>query len=324
MNATLLAVLRLLSRDAFLSGEQIARQVGCSRATVHNLVRQAPDLGVEVHAVQGRGYRLARPLNWLDPAGLASGLAALGFSHRHLDQVGSTNAWLLEAAQGGAPHRTVVTTDWQTHGRGRRGRTWQGGLGQGLTFSLLWRSGRPLAELSGLSLAVGVMLAEALQAMGLEQARVKWPNDLVVGDAKLAGVLIELSGDMLGPSAAVIGIGLNLRGGDALSKALGQPVTDLGAYLGEGVDGNAVLLALMAALDRGLTRFEQAGFAAFHAAWDACHAYRGRQVTLHPAQGAGITGEVLGVDEHGALRLLTAEGERRFHSGEVSLRGALP
>jgi BirA family biotin operon repressor/biotin-[acetyl-CoA-carboxylase] ligase len=177
--------------------------------------------------------------------------------------------------------------------------------------------------LSGLSLAIGAVIVSALQGLGLVQARVKWPNDIVLEGEKtpkLAGVLIELSGDMLGPSAAVIGVGINFRGGDVLTRALGQPVTDLFATLGP-LDRNEVFLTLLAALDAGLERFEQEGFAAFHAQWDACHVHQGREVSVLTGQGGCISGQALGVDEYGALLLKTPAGVRRFHSGEVSLRG---
>ena len=315
----LLAVLRRLSPDAFISGSAIADGLGCSRATVNNAIREAQAAGLNIHAVHGRGYRLARGQSWLDFPGLEREFAARSVAFRGLDSVSSTNAHLLEWAQTDAPHRALVAAEWQSQGRGRRGRSWLAGLGGGLMFSMLWRSGRPAAELSGLSLAVGVALVEGLQALGLVSARVKWPNDILVDDAKLAGVLIELAGDMLGPSTAIVGVGVNVAGGEALTRQVGQPVTDLGRYLGP-VDRNALLRELVTRLDAGLARFEAAGFVAFQAAWQACHAHQNQTVQIHQAQGEAIVGRALGVDAQGALLLETDQGLRRFHSGEVSLR----
>jgi BirA family biotin operon repressor/biotin-[acetyl-CoA-carboxylase] ligase len=286
---------------------------------VHNAVQEAGNVGVAVHAVQGRGYRLMEPTSWLNAASLSEHMESRGIRFHFFEQLDSTNAFLLEEARKGAPHRTVAIAEWQSRGRGRRGRHWQTTLGNSLAFSLLWRSGRPAAELSGLPLAVGALLVGALQRMGLEQARVKWPNDILVDDEKLAGVLIELSGDMLGPSTAVIGLGINLRGGGALTQLLGQQVTDLARHLGH-VDRNEVFLALLHALDVGLEVFEREGFAAFREDWDAYHAYRQRTVAVLTGQGERITGQALGVDEQGALLLETQAGVRRFHAGEVSLR----
>jgi BirA family biotin operon repressor/biotin-[acetyl-CoA-carboxylase] ligase len=320
VNKVLLDVLRLLSHQDFVSGEQIARRLGCSRATIHNAIQAANEVGVVVHAVQGRGYRLAGPLDWLRPASFTERLKAAGFHFHYFESLPSTNSYLLDESRKGAPHRTVAIAEWQTQGRGRRGRTWLAPLGNGLAFSLLWRSGRPAAELSGLSLAVGVALVGALQRLGLMQANVKWPNDIVVQGEKLAGVLIELSGDMLGPSAAVIGVGINLQGGNELGQSIGQPVTDLSSHLGL-VDRNEVFVALLTALDEGLARFERVGFVAFQEEWNHCHAYHERTVDVITGQGERITGLAKGVDELGALLLDTRDGLRRFHSGEVSLRG---
>jgi BirA family biotin operon repressor/biotin-[acetyl-CoA-carboxylase] ligase len=338
--AQLLPVLRQLSPDTFLSGEEIAQRLGCSRATVHNAIRAALAVGFAVHAVHGRGYRLAAPVSWLDADRLAQIFAPRGITLRHLDQVTSTNALMLQWAAAGeiyaaldglptrAPHRSLLTAEWQAQGRGRRGRDWHAGLGGGLMFSFLWRSGRPAAQLSGLSLAVGVALVNGLRAMGIPRAQVKWPNDIQVGGAKLAGVLIELAADkyasdVLGPSTAVIGIGINVSGGEGLTRQVGQAVTDLHAHLGP-IDRNDLLLGLISALDADLVRFERDGFAAFRDDWHACHAHQGQPVFIQTGQGETVSGLARGVDAQGALLLETSAGVCTFHSGEVSLRAAQP
>lgn len=322
MPSPLLGVLRLLSHERFQSGQWIAQRLGCSRATVHNAILRASEAGVPVHAVHGRGYRLAAPLSWLDGDGLAGKLAPIGISLRCHDEIDSTNADLMSWTQAGAPHRAAVTAESQTRGRGRRGREWRAGLGAGLMFSLLWRSGRPAAELSGLSLAVGAILADAIRSLGVSGARVKWPNDILVDDAKLAGVLIELNGDMLGPSAAIIGVGINVTGGQELSASIGQPVTDLHRHIGY-VDRNDLLVTLLSRLSQDLALFEARGFPAFRESWQACHVHQDREVTIDSAGGGRIVGRARGVDEQGALLLETDSGLRRILSGEVSLRAVV-
>lgn len=323
MSPLLLGVLRQLSHESFISGEVVAKRLNCSRATVNNTIREAIAGGVPIHAVHGRGYRLASHLTWLDAATLVDALAGRGMALRCFDHVPSTNAHLMDWAQNGAPHRAVVTAEWQSEGRGRRGRAWHAGLGSGLMFSLLWRSGRPAAELSGLSLAVGVALVKTLRRLGLTQVGVKWPNDILMDGAKLAGVLIELTGDMLGPSTAIIGVGVNIQGGDTLTGQVGQPVTDLQSHLGA-VSRSEIFLELVSGLDAGLALFEERGFSTFQADWQACHVHQDREVMLHSGKGDAITGRARGVDEHGALLLETATGLQRFHSGEVSLRAVVP
>ncbi len=321
MSTRMLDVLRQLEHADFRSGELIASRLGCSRSTVGNAIREAGELGVLIHAVHGRGYRLVQPLTWLDSEVLESTLAARGMRLHFHDQLESTNTSLLDWAREGAPHRALVVAEWQRGGRGRRGRSWLGGLGNGLAFSLLWRSARPVAELSGLSLAVGQILAQRLRSLGVEKAGVKWPNDILVEGAKLAGVLIELSGDMLGPSAAVIGVGINVIGGEALTPRVGQPVTDLSRYLGQ-VERNQLLLDLVESLDAGLSHFDAEGFAGFRHAWMACHAYQDQPVDVWLADGARLAGVARGVDGSGALLLDMAGDMRRLHAGEVSLRPA--
>lgn len=318
----LLDVLRQLSHHEFRSGEDIALRLRISRASVHNAVREAGALGLRVQAVRGRGYRLAWPVSWLDAGLLGERLSPLGV-HAHVEQtLDSTNAHLMALAHAGEPHKTLVVAEWQEKGRGRRGRAWLAGLGGGLTFSLLWRFNRPASELSGLSLVVGMSLARVLRHLGLARACVKWPNDILVEEAKLAGVLIELAGDMLGPSAAIIGIGLNVLGSESLRGQVDQPVTDLAEHLpAGGVDRNVLLQEMVSRLEQDLGRFDAFGFAPFRAEWEALHAHQNRIVHVLTGQGGRVEGEAVGVDDSGAFLLSTAEGLRRFHSGEVSVRG---
>jgi len=323
MTPHLLDVLRQLSHEDFRSGEEVARRLRISRASVHNAVHEAEVLGLRVQAVRGRGYRLARPVTWLDAGVFSPHLSEHGVQSHLAHALDSTNAHLMALAQSGAPHKSLVATEWQGKGRGRRGRTWLAGLGGGLMFSLLWRFNRPASELSGLSLVVGLGLAQVLRDLGLQCAAVKWPNDILVDDAKLAGVLIELAGDMLGPSAAVIGVGVNVLGAESLRGAVEQPVTDLSEHLSaHGLDRNLLLREVVLRLNGHLERFDADGFAPFRQDWEALHAHQNQAVHVLTGLGERIAGQAVGVDEGGALLLDTESGLLRFHSGEVSLRSA--
>lgn len=321
MTPQLLDILRQLSHGEFRSGEEVARRLLISRASVHNAVHEAEAFGLRVQAVRGRGYRLALPVSWLASDSFAPPLSAIGITSRLAPVLDSTNAHLMELAHAGEAHKTLVVTEWQGKGRGRRGRSWLAGLGGGLTFSILWRFNRPAGELSGLSLVVGMGLACVLRDLGLSGARVKWPNDILVGDAKLAGVLIELAGDMLGPSAAVIGVGINVLGAESLRGRVEQSITDLSEHLPvTALDRNLLLRALATRLNSDLDRFDRVGFAPFRADWEALHAHQNLIVHVQNGLGERVTGEALGVDDSGALLLSTEHGVQRFHSGEVSLR----
>lgn len=323
MTPQLLDILRQLSHEDFRSGEEVARRLRISRASVHNAVHEAESLGLRVQAVRGRGYRLALPVTWLDVDAFAPPLSDRGVLAKRVDTLDSTNAHLMLQAQSGAPHKSLVATEWQGKGRGRRGRAWLSGLGGGLMFSLLWRFNRPASELSGLSLVVGLGLAQVLRDLGLQHASVKWPNDILVDGAKLAGVLIELAGDMLGPSAAVIGVGINVLGTESLRGAVEQPVTDLSEHLPESaLDRNVLLREMVLRLNDSLERFDSDGFSSFRQDWEAFHAHQNQPVHLLTGLGERITGNAVGVDDGGALLLATESGVQRFHSGEVSLRSA--
>lgn len=323
MTPQLLDVLRQLSHEVFRSGEDVARQLRISRASVHNAVREAEALGLRVQAVRGRGYRLAWPVTWLDAGTFSPSLFTLGVRSRLEREVDSTNDHLMARAPSGEPHKSMVVAEWQGKGRGRRGRVWLAGLGGGLTFSLLWRFNRPVSELSGLSLVVGLSLARVLREAGAARASVKWPNDILLDEAKLAGVLIELAGDMLGPSAAVIGVGVNVLGIDVLRAQVDQSVTDLSEHLPvASLDRNALLLAMVTRLNADLERFDAVGFAPFRPEWEALHAHQNRRVRVFNGLGEAADGEAVGVDAAGALLLATERGLQRFHSGEVSVREA--
>ncbi|OIR02180.1 bifunctional ligase/repressor BirA [mine drainage metagenome] len=317
-------LLRLLADGEFHSGEVLARQCGVTRATVSNALQDAGKFGLTLYSVRGRGYRLARPLQWLDAEQIRARLGEMqdGMRIEILDHAPSSNALLLRRAAQGEPSATVLAVEYQTAGRGRLGRTWHAGLGDALTFSLLWRFGSGLAALSGLSLTVGVAMMRALAELGVQGAGLKWPNDVLLNDGKLAGILIEAQGDMLGPSAVVIGIGLNLAVPEALRDRIDQAVSDLAVQGKAPPERNLVLAVLLKHLLSVLRGFAESGFAPLRAEWESRHVFQQRPVVLWLPDGSQVAGTVLGVTEGGALRLETAQGTQTFNAGEVSLRKA--
>ncbi len=322
MNNTAFQALRALSDGAFHSGEDIARTLGITRSAVWYGVRDIAGAGFEIESVRGRGYRLKRPVSLLDPERifLALGAAAARVKLEIRDTLDSTNTQLMRQAVNGAPSGLAVAAESQTAGRGRRGRAWHSRVGSTLVFSLLWRFTRGARELAGLSLATGVALARVLRAAGASGVCLKWPNDVIVDGRKLAGILIEIQGDMLGPSAAVIGIGINVRPDARVSGAVDQPITDLETVSGLAVDRNQLLGMLLNEMVLVLDRFSETGFASLREEWQVFHAQQERGVTLLLPDGTAIKGIARGVADDGALLLETAEGITRYHSGEISLR----
>jgi len=250
----------------------------------------------------------------------ALGPVASRFSVEVLDRVDSTNTVLMRRATAGAASGTVIAAEWQTDGRGRRGRAWHALPGAALTFSLLWRFEQGAGFLAGLSLAAGVAMMRALAQHGVRDAGLKWPNDVLWRGRKLAGILIEMQGDMLGPSAAVVGIGLNCRMPAALLERIDQPAVDLATAAGAAPDRSRLLGSLLVELDRVFTDFAREGFARFREEWQSYDVYRGKAVKVALPDGGIVNGTAAGVAENGALLLATQTGHLRFHSGDVSLR----
>ncbi len=318
------AILRLLSDGEFHSGEGMARQLDVSRASIWQAMRFLEEAGVSVFRVPGRGYRLRESLQWIEHEKI---LAALGekaelFELDLVDSIASTNTLLLQKAAQGAAHGSCVVTEMQTAGRGRRGREWHANLGGSLTFSLLWRFNQGAGFLSGLSLAVGVALMRGLRHAGVSGAGLKWPNDVLYQNRKLAGILIEVQGDMLGPSAAVIGIGLNLKLSEQALDRIDQAVVDVHSINGKMPDRNVLLAQLLLHLADVLKEFEDEGFSRLRMEWLGHHAYHEKPVRLILPDGSQHDGNFLDLAEDGALLVDTAAGRKRFTSGEISLRGA--
>ena len=313
-------LLRLLADANLRSGPALARELGTSPAAIRLALRELEELGLDLRRQPGRGYRLAEVYEFLDPAAVRAQLGARDVQLELLDTCASTNTLLLARARGGAPLGSVIACELQSAGRGRRGNRWQSGLGGSLTFSLLWRFAQGAAGLSGLSLAAGVAVVRALASLDIEDVQLKWPNDLLHAGRKLGGILIELQGDASGPSAAVIGIGINLRLRSAMRDAIAQPVTDLATIATQVPSRNRLLAALLIELEQVLEQFAAHGFGPLREEWMTRHAHQDKPVTLSSGDGKTVTGRAAGVAEDGALLLQTARGLERCVNGELSLR----
>ena len=248
----------------------------------------------------------------------ALGARAGAFSVDVRQTCGSSNDELIGLAEAGATHRTVLACDLQTAGRGRRGRDWIAAPQGSLTFSLLWRFPPASASPPGLSLAIGVAVARVLEAAGAPGIALKWPNDILLGGRKLAGILVDLLPAQEAAPAAVIGIGLNVTlppdfPHDQFDAA------DLAAVLPQPPSRNLLLAQLLIELDGALTIFGRSGFTAFRESWLARHALQDARVRLS-GERETVEGICRGVDQDGALLLETPAGLRRIISGDVSLR----
>ncbi|MBI3716348.1 MAG: biotin--[acetyl-CoA-carboxylase] ligase [Betaproteobacteria bacterium] len=311
-----------LSHQRFVSGAKLAERFGVSRSAVSDALRDAAEAGVEIFSLTRKGYQLAQPLDLLDAESVRAGLgpAAKRLQVDICHEIDSTNSELMRRAEQGAAGGICLAAELQSAGRGRRGRSWQSGFATSLTFSFLWRSDLGAAALGGLSLSVGLAVVRALRELGVGKAMVKWPNDIVVGGDKLGGILIESRGDMLGPSAAVIGIGLNVSLPARLRAGIDQPVTDVHSQCASPPSRNLLLAVLLQHLQAVLDEFGKLGFSAQREEWCACHALHGKPVTVTPSQGTAYAATVVDVGNDGALWVRAAGKRLELRSAEVSLR----
>ncbi|WP_111658278.1 bifunctional biotin--[acetyl-CoA-carboxylase] ligase/biotin operon repressor BirA [Isoalcanivorax indicus] len=318
-------LVRCLADGRYHSGETLGALLGVSRAAVWKRLQKLAVFGLDVESVRGKGYRLPGGLNLLDAEGLRAAMAAAGgnpqaLSLHLLDATDSTNADALALSREGLRQPLAVLAEYQRAGRGRRGRAWQSPYGRNLYLSYAESFSGGAAALDGLSLVVGVVVADVLAGAGLaERVQLKWPNDIWVGGRKLGGILVELAGDMDGVCVPVIGIGINGHLSAAAAGAIDQPWTDLARELGGAPDRSGLAGALLAGLQRALATFRQQGFAPFRAAWQQYDCCAGEYVTVQLGE-RRITGRACGVTAQGAL-LVDVEGTlQQFHGGEVSVR----
>ncbi len=308
-------MLRILSDGRFHSGENIAKALGVSRSSIWNAAKSIEDAGIDLSRVKGRGYRLEKPMEWLDRESLPSTCA---FDVEIVDTIDSTNSELLRR---NGPHGKVIAAEMQSMGRGRMGRSWLGEPGGSLTFSLAWKFDRGAGFLSGLSLAVGIALARAMMDCGIEGIRLKWPNDVLYNFHKLAGILIEVKGDMLGPTLAVIGIGINFSLSEKTKQHIDQAVIGLSSMPVANPGRNRLFHAVLSRLFDVLGQFEKSGFAPFKEEWLRLNAYDNKPVRLKLPSGKIEEGHVAGVSDRGEILIDSDQGTIAFASGEVSLRG---
>lgn len=314
----MLSLLKLIQDGRFHSGQVLGNALGISRGAVwKRLQAMETQFGVEVQSVRGRGYKLERPLGLLDVA-LLSGVGAADWPIYLHDTIDSTNAEALRLVSAGVKAPLIVVSEQQTAGRGRRGRVWQSPFAENIYYSLVWPVAGGARQLQGLSLVVGLAVLDVLRSFGLAGAAVKWPNDILIGGRKVAGVLLELVGDLSDLCHVVIGVGVNvnMRGGGV---EIDQPWTSLFNETGTEIDRNYFVRELNVRLLEYLYRHQVLGFSSFISEWNRADTYAGRTVKLVTAIKEEV-GVVCGVDETGGLIMRIDGACKVFSGGEISLR----
>lgn len=317
-------ILELLADGTTHSGEQLGKALGISRAAVWKQVASLRKKGVDIEVVPGRGYRLAQALEPWRRESIERALSTVARSLircLQIEQTTTSTNDVVAALMRDLPGAGAIAcfAEEQTAGRGRRGREWFSPWGRNFYGSVGWTFPEGLMALEGLSLAVGVAITRALRRYGTDEVRLKWPNDLVVGGAKLGGVLIEVQAEAGGPCQAIIGIGLNLSLPTGTAELLGRAVADLASLVPGPVRKNELGAFLIDELVILLRDYPIRRFAGVRDEWMALDALRGAPVEITGLSQV-LEGRAEGVDEQGALLLRTSRGLERIQAGEVSLR----
>ncbi|MGQ8709231.1 bifunctional biotin--[acetyl-CoA-carboxylase] ligase/biotin operon repressor BirA [Serratia sp. TSA_198.1] len=312
-----LKIIALLADGSFHSGEHLGEYLGMSRAAINKHIQTIREWGLDVFTVPGKGYSLPAPIQLLDSKRILVQLADKRVTV--LSVVDSTNQYLLDRItelQSG----DACVAEYQQAGRGRRGRQWISPFGANLYLSMFWRLEQGPAAAMGLSLVIGIVMAEVLQRLGAEEVRVKWPNDLYLNDRKLAGILVELTGKTGDAAQLVMGAGINLAMRESNANAINQGWINL-QEAGISIDRNELAATLLNELRQSLQQFEIDGLVPFISRWRALDNFIDRPVKLLIGE-QQIFGIARGIDQQGALLLEQNGAIKPFIGGEISLRSA--
>ncbi|MDF7631873.1 bifunctional biotin--[acetyl-CoA-carboxylase] ligase/biotin operon repressor BirA [Erwiniaceae bacterium L1_55_4] len=314
-NSVPLKLVALLADGEFHSGEQLGEALGMSRAAINKHIQTLKSWGLDVYTVTGKGYSLPAPIQLLNEADI--------LSHLHqpdldvIPVIDSTNQYLLDRMDQ-LPSGHACIAEYQQAGRGRRGRKWFSPFGSNLYLSMYWRLEQGPAAAMGLSLVIGIVMAEVLQSLGAPDVRVKWPNDLYLNDRKLAGILVELTGKTGDAAQIVMGAGVNLVMRSEGASEINQGWINL-QEAGVEINRNELAAKIINRLREALPIFERDGLAPFVERWDALDNFINRPVKLLIGD-REVHGIARGIDKQGGL-LLEQEGEvKSWVGGEISLR----
>ena len=321
-------ILRCLQNNRSVSSRDLAKQLGISVSAVDECVRALRDWEFGISDLPGTGYQLTESLQLVDENRLREELRSKGLLIEDrlevLGEVDSTSERLLECPDRDSLHGRTCVAEFQSQGRGRRGRTWLGVPCRNIMLSMAWQMDRKAERIGGLSLSVGLTLLQRLQTFGAECLQLKWPNDIVCDHGKLAGILVDV---LTGPDhrcTVVVGIGINLKNPAVIATRLERRVANLVDLSTVPVDRTQLVALIIADLSRTLEAFDRDGFSGDVDAWNACDAYAGLRVKAQ-INNRTVEGEALGVDTSGAYRVRLDDCQvESILTGEIIPQRAAP
>ena len=325
MHATRNKILQALAGGEFISGTELGDVSGVSRTAVAKHIDALRELGLDIFSVKGRGYKLANPIDLLN-------LEAISKCYSEVQQgaypgtcyiepiIDSTNTYLKsKLAEGELSNGDVCLAESQTAGRGRQGKTWVSPFASSIYMSVYRRFSGGYQTISGLSLVIGLAVADCLDELGISGVQLKWPNDVYVDMQKIAGILIEIEGAVGDEVDSIIGIGINVSLPEDIS-GIEQAFTDCNSHTTGPISRNELVALLLKYLNMHLDTFVVQGLVPFMERWQSKDAFYHKAIKLLAGQSV-IEGIGMGINETGAI-LLQVNGElKAFHGGEISVRG---
>ncbi|MCZ2722530.1 biotin--[acetyl-CoA-carboxylase] ligase [Marinomonas sp. 15G1-11] len=312
-------LLLLLSDSQFHSGEELGQKLGVTRAAIWKKLKKLQSIGVLVHSVKGKGYRLPSALELLDKEKIQQTVSSNDIAIQICFETDSTNTELKRQIEQGQSLPLLVVSEKQTQGKGRRGRQWEGGVAQNVMLSFGWCFESGTGAIEGLSLAVGVAVARVLDTLGVADIGLKWPNDIHINNQKICGILLEMITDS-DVCQVIIGIGLNVKMAPQEMASVDQPWTDLHSLLGRSPSRNSIVGLLVNELTAICQSFDQGkGLSELVDEWIKYDILIGTEVMLQSASKKEF-GLVKGITEKGALIFDDGIEVRHIYGGEVSVR----
>lgn len=330
----LFETLELLSDNQFHSGKAIGEKLGISRAAIWKIIESIRQKGIDVESVSGKGYKLETDIELLSTKKIR---AALSKEHLEkidqieiLKKIDSTNNYLMSSKVG--PSKNLVClAEEQVSGKGRNRRYWVSSFARNIALSIRWNYDSLPYGISGLSLAIGIAISRTCKSLGLNDVKLKWPNDVYINEKKLAGILIEIQGEPRGPCGVVVGIGLNISLNEKEREEIDQACTDILSELSdertESLSRNGVVSLMISDLIDVLQQFEAEGFTPFVSEWNDVDLLAGHKITLKISEAKTIKGMCEGINKDGALMVDVgvdggADGGsevKPFYSGDASI-----
>ena len=316
-------LIALMAEGRFYSGESLGCALGITRAAVWKKLQHMIQCGLPVESVRGKGYRLNTCFQPFNAEAIQSGLTNELRKRIDLDvrlSVTSTND-IVRSYRLGGKKMQICVSDYQSVGRGRRGKSWMSPMGASISFSLQRQFYNGLAALDGLSLVIGLAVISVLEDLGCMELMLKWPNDVLWRKRKLSGILVELAGDPNESCSVIIGVGINIKLNHTIKTGINQPVAQLCDLIPvQAFDKNELVANLIHKLVNYMDRFDQEGFRVFANRWQSYDCFLGREVALSISEEKVLIGKAVGISKTGAFLLKINGKQQAFSCGEVSLR----